>query len=68
MQNEFGPAWKEEVAKFITWRGLEKTENFHDWYESSGYITGLDSENNITYPAMSTTIGNIKLLGNSNCR
>lgn len=67
MQNEFGANWKKDVAEIVSWRGLEGTQEFHNWYISSGYTTGTDKNDNTTYPAVSTIIGTMKKMGNQNC-
>lgn len=66
MQNQFGTDWKTRVSELISWRGLERSPEFNNWYINAGYPTGVDAQGNTTYPVMSTTISTIQLLGNSN--
>ena len=36
-ENVFGNNWKQEVARAVSWIGLEKTNNFLDYIASFGF-------------------------------
>lgn len=67
LQTQFGADWKMDTAKVMSWRGLENTQEFHNWYINSGYTTGTDINGNTTYPTMATVNTNVLNFGNSNC-
>ena len=62
----FGSDWKTMISQIISWRGLEKTDDFENWAIQNNIEFFFDSEGNIAgeYGGYITTI---KDFGNKNC-
>jgi len=45
--NQFGPNWKNEVAEYMSWLGLQATPEFEDWL----------AEKDVTYNYWNNSIG-----------
>lgn len=67
LQNEFGSAWKEKAAEYLSWKSLEHTEEFQNWAEENGIGFEIDASGNRIYEYHNTVVETIQGLGNKTC-
>ena len=65
--SHFGNQWKEKAAEFISWRGLEKTNEFVTWAQNNNIDPTLNSDGQMQDPFYNAIIGSIKNFGKRNC-
>ena len=67
LQGEFGSQWKQKASEFISWKGLEKTDEFIAWAQNNNISSNLDTNGEIVYPEHSLVIINLRDLGKKDC-
>lgn len=64
---KFGTDWKEEAIEYLSWKGLEATEDFITWAEENNMDPTLDGHGDVIDSAFSDVITTIITNGNKNC-
>ncbi|MFD1062363.1 hypothetical protein ACFQ1Q_03830 [Winogradskyella litorisediminis] len=67
LQNQFGTAWRSKTAEYMSWQGLEHTDEFIGWAVGEGLSSQVGTNGSITYPAFNELITLVKLQGKKNC-
>jgi len=63
LQNTFGNQWKQKSAEFISWTGLEATQEFQSFANQNNYLETNGNLNNLYI----SIAGSMLNLGNKNC-
>lgn len=66
LQNEFGENWKEKASEYISWKGLEKTDQFVIWAQNNN-LDVTNSNGNVTYPVFNSIYATMESFGIANC-
>jgi len=66
LQTEFGSSWKEKASEYISWMGLEKTNEFITWAQANN-LELIDGNGNTSYPTYNAMKTALETLGQSNC-
>ncbi|WP_458626407.1 hypothetical protein [Winogradskyella sp. PC D3.3] len=67
LEDQFGDEWKEKASEFMSWKGLEKTDEFIVWAENNNINIGIDENGATIYPSHKLIVDSIKNLGKKDC-
>ena len=67
LQGEFGNLWKKKTAEYLSWRGLEKTQDFENWLIDSNIDYTKDSNGNIICPYFNSINSSVRQFGKNEC-
>ncbi|APG65741.1 hypothetical protein LPB136_10355 [Tenacibaculum todarodis] len=66
LQNKFGTDWKRKTSEYLSWSGLNDTQEFADWAANNN-IDSTIVNGKVVYPEFEDLIYNIDFRGKSDC-